>query len=159
MERPSSTPAHQVEIELELAQSRTAEFVHGLDRGIREAELNMFEAQGAPDVGSPHVYREVIKQVRAEGKGRYDREGARAFYYGIRAGIDSVVELQGKKSSKGTEAQADAPSSSGRYVEEYEPEPEFVRDRTAYNRAAARAAARRHDAAFGTDTARRYRSR
>jgi hypothetical protein len=111
MERPSSTPARQLGIELELAQSRTAEFVHGLDRGIRESEFNIFEAQGAPDVGSPHVYREVLQRVRAEGKGLYDRDGARAFYYGIRAGIDSVVEPQRKESGKDKKVKTDAPSS------------------------------------------------
>ncbi len=92
MERsPVSTPKQQLETELSLAQSQTTEFVHGLDRGIREAHIIDFEAQGAPHIYFPDVQRKMIKSARAWGKGLYDREGARAYYYGVRAGIDSVV--------------------------------------------------------------------
>ena len=88
----TSTPKNQLETEVVLAQSHTAEFAHGLDSGIYEAQVTEFQAAGAPHIHFSDVQREMIKRARAHGRGLYDREGSWAFYYGVRAGIDSVVE-------------------------------------------------------------------
>lgn len=88
----TSTPEHQLATEVSLAQSHTVEFVQGLNRGIYEAQMTEFQAQGAPHIHFSNVQREMLKRAHAHGRGLYNREGSRAHYYGVRAGIDSVIE-------------------------------------------------------------------
>lgn len=90
-------PNHQLETEVVLAHLRPAEFVHGLESGISEARIADFESQGGPHIHFPDVRRRMIQDARAAGKGLYDREGARAFYYGVRSGIDSVIKSYSKE--------------------------------------------------------------
>jgi hypothetical protein len=57
----------------------------------------MFEDQGRPYFFHyPERYQEVFKQARAIARARggehFDREGSRAIHWGVRAGIERLIE-------------------------------------------------------------------
>jgi hypothetical protein len=88
------------EREIELAQSRTEEFLRGVAAGEHIAAADMFQDQGRPDFTHyPDRYRGVLKQAcaiarnGARNNGELDRDGSWACYYGARAGMDKIVEL------------------------------------------------------------------